>query len=381
MYSFIATSAIAATLISQVNAGSAVVKNECPSDVHLWSVGDTPGVMQTVPSGGVWSEPYYSKSGGGGISIKITTDDDQYGSVTQFEYTLDGATLWYDISNINGYPFVDSGLTLIPSDDTCRTVVCPAGVELCSDAYNVWNDDQATAACGSAADMTLVLCSGQVGTAVDPEVSDVAAGVAPMTLAAALAVNVPASTSEAPVVVAPAPITSEAPVPTTSETPVVVEPTPTPTPSTSSVEELVETSSTSASVPPPTRVAAVPTTFAQVASSVVVSSASPVVESSAAPVVESSAAPVVESSSVAPVAPAPTTTAAPITTAAPRRHRSSTSEDNNDVVFTTFVTRYFTVWEKRDAAAQPTAAPEAEMGHVHKRAAHRHHFHGHADNE
>jgi len=50
---------------------------------------------------------------GGGISLKIATGkDDSF--IPQFEYThlLDNPRVYYDMSNINGYPFEIWGLYL-----------------------------------------------------------------------------------------------------------------------------------------------------------------------------------------------------------------------------------------------------------------------------
>ncbi|MCJ1412215.1 hypothetical protein MMC19_006308 [Ptychographa xylographoides] len=143
---------------SFAHASKAIVKNGCPFDVYLWSVGSTSGEMQTLPAGtGNYSEAYQTRADGGGISLKLSTDSDAETSITQFEYTLEPNMLWYDVSNVNGYPFADQGLELKPSHADCRPVVCTAGVT-CTEAYNQPDDNFATAACGPKADLTMTLC-------------------------------------------------------------------------------------------------------------------------------------------------------------------------------------------------------------------------------
>ena len=87
--------------------------------------------MQVLAAnGGSYSETYKTNPDGGGISIKLASVSNTEGEVTQFEYTLTNL-IYYDVSNINGYPFQQWGMNLIPSDDTCRSIMCPAGVSQC----------------------------------------------------------------------------------------------------------------------------------------------------------------------------------------------------------------------------------------------------------
>ena len=179
--------ALAATpiLYTYVSAyGSAVVKNSCADDVYLWSCGDTPGDMVTVAGGSSHPQTYYSKSGGGGISIKIGvkyTSGPKVGQIpgiwdlpapnmTQFEYTVGtpgppANAVFYDISNINGYPFQAGGVKMTSSDDSVN-VACPKGVQYCQGAYNAPHDDHATGSAADHVDLTLELCSEAHGMTV-----------------------------------------------------------------------------------------------------------------------------------------------------------------------------------------------------------------------
>jgi len=139
----------------------AIVKNKCSEPVYLWSVADLFGVeMVTIKPGGQYSEPYQLNPNGGGISIKLSLTPSRDG-VTQFEYTLADPTIFYDISNIDGYPFLKWGVSLTPSDKSCPVVVCDPGVALCKEAYNQPYDDWATKGCPATSDLTMVLCIGK----------------------------------------------------------------------------------------------------------------------------------------------------------------------------------------------------------------------------
>lgn len=153
--------ATAAPMVSAL--GNAIVHNQCNFPVSLSVVSNVAGATQELPAnGGEYTESYQNNPDGGGISMKIWASD--ISNITQFEYTLEGSSLWYDLSNINGYPFMPWGVNIIPSDSSCNQVICPAGVELCADAYNTPTEDWATAECSSDADMVVLLCSGAEDT-------------------------------------------------------------------------------------------------------------------------------------------------------------------------------------------------------------------------
>jgi len=150
-----------ATFVPAALAGKASVENRCDQDVYLWSVAGSAGAdMVTLPPGKSYSETYRLNHNGGGISMKLALTKSQ-GDITQFEYTLDAATVWYDVSNINGNPFADGGISVKPSDPACSPVVCQAGIAKCREAYNQPTDDHATHACPSTYDLNVVLCPGK----------------------------------------------------------------------------------------------------------------------------------------------------------------------------------------------------------------------------
>jgi hypothetical protein len=177
MYTKSIAAAALVTLVPSALAGSAVVHNKCSCDVYLWSISNSASVtMQTLSSGNrSYSEEYQTNPNGGGISIKIAKLESQ-AEITQFEYTVSGETIFYDVSNINGYPFKAEGLTLAPSVSDCPVVSCPAGTD-CTEAYNQ-PDDVRTKGCASTTDLIMTLCP-----EVDPDASASAAPAASPTAA------------------------------------------------------------------------------------------------------------------------------------------------------------------------------------------------------
>jgi hypothetical protein len=152
----------AATLAKDSDKGRAIVQNHCDHEVYLWSIADSADVKMTkVDAGGSYEETFQPNNNGGGMSIKIS-DKDSQDHVTQFEYTIsdDENKVYYDLSNIDGYPFEKGGVTISPSDESCPVVKCPPGVSKCEEAYNKPDDDHATHGCPLSSDLELILCAG-----------------------------------------------------------------------------------------------------------------------------------------------------------------------------------------------------------------------------
>lgn len=130
---------------SSVNGvGTAFIENWCNSEVYVWSVANVLNdtVNYLAPTIGGFNETYRTNPNSGGISLKIaTTEDDSI--ITQFEYTYNPSNpnVYYDISNVNGYPFEEWGLALSPSAPNCPSVSCDPGVAICADVYNQPHDD------------------------------------------------------------------------------------------------------------------------------------------------------------------------------------------------------------------------------------------------
>jgi hypothetical protein len=151
--------------VSPVNCvGTAFIENWCDVEVYVWSVADvTNNTMNPLaPTVGDYNETYRTNPNGGGISLKIATAPvDSY--ITQFEYTYhaDNPSIYYDVSNVNGYPFEAWGLALSPSEPNCSSISCDPGVPLCPQVFNKPNDTFAIKGCDISTNLTLTLCPPQ----------------------------------------------------------------------------------------------------------------------------------------------------------------------------------------------------------------------------
>jgi len=127
--------------------------------LYLWSTSNVAGTMVTLPVGGTYAESWKLNPDLGGISIKVATTPDE-ADVFQFEYTLVGDKIWWDVSLINlllTSLFDKLGFTVTPDTSNCRAVTCPAGDTQCSDAYLFPSDDQATRSCVATTNLVLNL--------------------------------------------------------------------------------------------------------------------------------------------------------------------------------------------------------------------------------
>ena len=152
-----------------VTVGTAHVVNNCGFPVYYASVDQAQNAnMQEVR--GSYSESYTKP--GVGVSIKLSPS--MNGSVSQFEFTWADGKVYYDLSNIDGSPFADAGMDLVPSmmgdvnNPSCQEVACPAGQGTCNAAYNNPSDVRTTV-CSDQSDLTLTICPG--GSEIIPQPS------------------------------------------------------------------------------------------------------------------------------------------------------------------------------------------------------------------
>jgi len=164
----IASVAALAATITSVNAlGNAIVNNNCNFPVYLWPIDAqrNPSDPTIIAPGGSYSEPYHTPSSGG-VSLKLSRQNNKGGPVTQFEYTVQSYAanpfLWYDGSHVDcvddACPFWDYGINLKASDASCPTRDCAVG-KVCSGFYTLWNDDINTLSCGDEANVIMTVCS------------------------------------------------------------------------------------------------------------------------------------------------------------------------------------------------------------------------------
>ena len=166
MHYFISKGAAALLALASfaMAVGTAHIVNNCGFPIYYASVGQSQHAeMQELQ--GSYSESYTQP--GVGISIKLSPS--MNGPVSQFEFTWADGKIYYDLSNIDGFPFADAGMTLVPSmigdgsNPTCQEVDCPAGQAVCSAAYNN-PDDVRTTVCSDQSDLTLTICPGGSGS-------------------------------------------------------------------------------------------------------------------------------------------------------------------------------------------------------------------------
>ena len=135
--------------------GRAIVSNECPSPIYLWSVGGSISPQHAVAPSTSYSETFRRDPVSGGIAIKISPVENGIFqpnvSQTIFAYNLDGDKVWYDMSDIFGDGFAGRTVSLKPSDETCQEIVWAYGKQPAGSSVRV---------CGADGDLTLSFCTG-----------------------------------------------------------------------------------------------------------------------------------------------------------------------------------------------------------------------------
>ncbi|KAE8380033.1 hypothetical protein BDV26DRAFT_150114 [Aspergillus bertholletiae] len=133
--------------------GGVTITNNIPETVYAWSVSDRVSNMHTLSAGGgSYQESWQTNDNGGGISIKLSSTQEQT-NVLQFEYTQSGDTIYWDMSCIDltgDNIFTKYGFSVTPSTSdgaNCPSVNCAAGDTACAEAYLKPDDDHATHGC------------------------------------------------------------------------------------------------------------------------------------------------------------------------------------------------------------------------------------------
>lgn len=125
-----------------IATGNAIVSNRCPYDIWLWSVGEgylSPPIHISART--KYSEPLRSAS-----SLKISkTNKLLNGKHTQFEYSITGGNIWYDISFVDcakgesasDCPGHEKGLAMDSPEQACGKAHCAAGSYCPTQSYYV----------------------------------------------------------------------------------------------------------------------------------------------------------------------------------------------------------------------------------------------------
>ncbi|KAL1854149.1 hypothetical protein Plec18167_000067 [Paecilomyces lecythidis] len=141
------------TTSGQTSGGGVTIVNNLGQNLYAWSVSDNAddNMITLNANGGTYSESWQTNPNGGGISIKLSTEPDQ-SDVLQYEYTLSGDTIFWDLSCINmgtSSIFTSKGFAVTSDDSSCPTATCAPGDTACADAYLIPTDDHATHGCPS----------------------------------------------------------------------------------------------------------------------------------------------------------------------------------------------------------------------------------------
>ncbi|KAF2097837.1 putative BYS1 domain protein [Rhizodiscina lignyota] len=132
--------------------GWANVQNNCPETIYVYSVGSSAGTQQTITTGNCYTEQYHNDPTCGGIAIKICLSDGCLWTgapQTDFSYTLQGDTVWYDMSDVYGDPFKGKRMMVTATNPKCPHIEWSNGVNPGGSQVHE---------CSSDADITLSLC-------------------------------------------------------------------------------------------------------------------------------------------------------------------------------------------------------------------------------
>lgn len=150
-----------AASLAKRNVGAATIHNNCNFDITVNPTmnGGDKGT-QTIPAGRTWSQQQMDFGGAGqGVSLKIKKVGGSINNIAQFEYTVSEAMqlVFYDLSLINGNPFVDQ-LQRLSASGTGPSVDCKAGEQPCAAAYT-WPEQVATKAAPLGSNLDYYICS------------------------------------------------------------------------------------------------------------------------------------------------------------------------------------------------------------------------------
>lgn len=132
--------ALTSPLLSKRIEGGYEITNNCNRRIWYDKIGETTYGNPNLIVGG-YVDPNTTTSGsygpdGDGISIKLSWHNAS-SSPYQFETTVDKNQhkIWYDLSAINGDPFVDVENGVWPNDGSGPLVWCPVGSSSCAFQY------------------------------------------------------------------------------------------------------------------------------------------------------------------------------------------------------------------------------------------------------
>lgn len=143
-------------------SGSVTIVNNTNRTIYGWSVADQSyNPLITLSVGDAYSEHWRLNPTGGGISIKLSTTPAVI-NILQYEYTLTGSTIWWDLSCINrgnSSFFTTAGFAVTSDNPECGSAACASGDAACAAAFLTPNDNQDVHRCNATTQMTLTIGS------------------------------------------------------------------------------------------------------------------------------------------------------------------------------------------------------------------------------
>lgn len=123
------TATIATTLALAASAtaqNTAYVVNNCTFPIAFSSNGgNNPPASQTLAAGGLFSQPI------AGSGAALMARQTQGGDDNELDYSLTSA-LYYALGGNDGFAaFQQYGVSIVPSDPTCQSIICPANDANC----------------------------------------------------------------------------------------------------------------------------------------------------------------------------------------------------------------------------------------------------------
>ena len=108
----------------------------------------------------------YAIHGGIGIDVQISKVLIPGNPISHVGFTWNEEKVWFDLSNLDGQPFLADGMELLPSEGqstlfpTCTSSGCGAGDTECQDVYVNGGIGDVGRSCDQSTSLLFVACSG-----------------------------------------------------------------------------------------------------------------------------------------------------------------------------------------------------------------------------
>lgn len=143
------------TASTVASAGSALVHNLCEYEIYMCNTPSTGGdydeIRKTIQPGETYNQQWTILSTLQGLSIKLAPSAAKLQiQPMQYEYTYAGsATIWYDISNVNGDPF-EGNWVMNSTNPSCK----PRHMSY----WESFDDQTSMQECNAQSDIALYIC-------------------------------------------------------------------------------------------------------------------------------------------------------------------------------------------------------------------------------